>query len=82
MAKTIKEIYKDLKEWQEENPEERSIVAIAGYEGEKITMTIGGQKQRLVESVATEIIRNNNVSDIISESLKTVLRYAHESKDN
>ena len=82
MAKTIKEIFKDLKEWQKENPEERSIVAIAGYEGENITMTMVGQKRDLVENVATKMIQSKEFSDAITESLKAVLRYAHEVEDN
>ena len=82
MAKTIKEIYKDLKEWQKENPEERSIVAIAGYEGENITMIMVGQKRDLVEVVATKMIQSKDFSDAITESLKAVLRYTHEVEDN
>lgn len=82
MAKTIKEIYKDLKEWQNENPEERSIIAIVGYEGEKISLAIEGKEERLVESVATELIKVKELSYIITESIRMALRYENEEEDN
>jgi hypothetical protein len=45
MAKTIEEIFKELNEWVDENPE-RSVMIIAGAEEKDIFVKQKGKKKR------------------------------------
>ena len=82
MARELKEIIAELKEWQKENPKERSILLIAGLEEDNITSTIGGPKQEIVENIASELIKNRVVTEVISQAIRIALEYANEKEEN
>lgn len=78
MARELEEINAELKEWQKENPKERSVLLIAGLEEDKIWSTIGGPKQEIVENIASELIKNRVVTEVISQAIRIALEYANE----
>lgn len=78
MARELKEIIAELKEWQENNSEARSFVIIAGQEEDSIHISMNGSRRELIENVATEIIREKKFYDIISDAIKLVVKYANE----
>lgn len=55
MAKTIEEIFKEFKVWQEENPKARSFMAIVADEKGEIRISRKGKKSEVVASVASAI---------------------------
>lgn len=55
MAKTIEEIYKELTEWQKEDPKARSFMAIVEDEKGEIRISRKGKKSEVVASVASAI---------------------------
>ena len=81
MARELKEIIAELKEWQKENPKERSILLIAGFEEDNITSLIGGPKQDVVGNIASELIKNRVVTEAISQAISIALEYANEKEE-
>ena len=81
MARELKEIIAELKEWQKENPKERSILQIAGFEEDNIAFLIGGPKQDVVENHASELIKNRVVTEVISQAIRIALEYANEKEE-
>ena len=81
MARELKEIIAELKEWQKENPKERSILLIAGFEEDNITSLIGGPKQDVVGNIASELIKNRVVTKAISQAISIALEYANEKEE-
>lgn len=83
MARELKKIVAELREWQKENPEVRSVLLIAGYEGGNIQSTIRGPKLEIVENIATELVKNRVLTEAISQAIRIVLEYANEKiEDN
>lgn len=82
MEKTITEILKEINEWQKENPKVRSFVAIAGLEEDNIIMSMNGLKTELIENVATKMIKEKEFSEIISEAIKLVMKYANQMEED
>lgn len=82
MAKTIKEIYDALKEWQKENPKKRSFLLIAGYEEDNILSAITGLKQEIVGNIATKLVQERDVTEIINQAIRIALEYANEKVEN
>lgn len=82
MAKTIEEISDALKEWQKENPKERSFLLIAGYEEDNILSAITGFKQEIVGNIATKLVQERDVTEIISQAIRIALEYANEKVEN
>ena len=82
MARELKEIIAELKEWLKENPKERSILLIARLEEDNIMSIIGGLKQDVVENVASELIKNRVVTEIISQAIRIALEYANEKEED
>ena len=81
MARELKEIIAELKEWREANPKERSILLIAGFEEDNITSLIGGPKQDVDENIASELIKNRVVTETISQAIRIALEYANEKEE-
>ena len=81
MARELKEIIAELKEWREANPKERSILLIAGLEEDNIMSTIGGPKQDVVGNIASELIKNRVVTETISQAIRIALEYANEKEE-
>ena len=81
MARELKEIIAELKEWQKENPKERSILLIAGLEEDNIMSLIGGPKQDVVENIASEFVKNRFVNEAISQAIRIALEYANEKEE-
>lgn len=81
MARELKEIIAELKEWQKENPKERSILLIAGLEEDNIISTIVGSKQDIVGNIASELIINRVVTETISQAIRIALEYANEKEE-
>lgn len=80
MAKTIKEIYKDLKEWQKENPEVRSIVAIAGYEDMNIMLKSMGSTNEIVTCVASAMENCSEVEEQITKAQDILKKYRKDEQ--
>lgn len=55
MAKTIEEIFRELKVWQEENPKARNFMAIVADEKGEIRISSKGKKREVVANVASAI---------------------------
>lgn len=81
-ARELKEIIAELKEWQKENPKERSVLLIAGLEEDNIMTTIGGPKQDIVENIASELVKNRVVTEAISQAIRIALEYANEKEED
>lgn len=82
MARELKEIIAELKEWQKKNPKERSILLIAGLEEDNIKSLIGGPKQDIVENIASELVKNRVVTEVISQAIRIALEYANEKEED
>ena len=82
MARELKEIVAALKEWQKENPKERSFLLIAGYEEKTIQTTIAGPKHEIVGNIATKLIQEKDVTEIISQAIRITLEYANEKTED
>lgn len=82
MAKTIEEINDALKEWQKENPKERSFLLIAGDEEDNVLSAIAGLKQEIVGNIATKLVQERDVTEIISQAIRIALEYANEKVEN
>ena len=78
MARELIEIIAELREWQKENPKERSILLIAGLEEDIITSLIVGPKQDVVGNIASELIKNRVVTEAISQAIRIALECAIE----
>lgn len=81
MARELKEIIAELKEWGEANPKERSILLIAGFEEDNIASLIRGPKQDVVGNIASELIKNRVVTETISQAIRIALEYANEKEE-
>lgn len=82
MARELKEIIAELKEWQKESPKERSILLIAGFEEDNIKSLIGGPKQDVVGNIASELIKNRVVTEAISQAIRIALEWANEKEED
>ena len=82
MAKTIEEINDAITEWQKENPKERSFLLIAGYEEKTILTTIAGPKHEIVGNIASKLIQEKDVTEIISQAIRITLEYANEKTED
>lgn len=82
MARELKEIIAELKEWQKKNPKERSILLIAGLEEDNIMSLIRGPKQDVVENIASELVKNRVVTEVISQAIRIALEYANEKEED
>lgn len=82
MAKTIEEINDALKEWQKENPNERSFLLIAGDEEDNVLSAITGLKQEIVGNIATKLVQERDVAAIISQAIRIAFEYANEKIEN
>ena len=82
MARELKEIIAELREWQKENPKERSILLIAGLEEDNIMSTIGGPKHDVVGNIASELVKNRVVTEVISQAIRIALEYANEKEED
>ena len=82
MAKTIEEINDALKEWQKENPKERSFLLIAGDEEDNVLSAITGLKQEIVGNIATKLVQERDVAAIISQAIRIAFEYANEKIEN
>ena len=82
MAKTIEEILNDFSEWQKANDKERCVLLIAGYEEDNDLSSITGLKQEIVGNIATKLVQERDVTEIISQAIRIAFEYANENKDN
>ena len=82
MAKTIEEINDALKEWQKKNPKERSFLLITGDEEDNVLSAITGLEQKIVENIATKLVRERDFTKIISQAIRIALEYANEKVEN
>ena len=80
MARELKEIIAELEEWQEENPKERCLLLIAGFEEAKIHTNVKGNKGEVLAYVASSIEANPKVKDLVTEAMDLVNRYRREQK--
>lgn len=80
MAKTIEEIYKELTEWQKENPRERSIVAIAGYEDMNIMVKSMGDTNEIVTCVASAMKNSSEVEEQITKAQDILKKYRKDEQ--
>lgn len=80
MAKTIEEIYKELTEWQKENPRERSIVAIAGYEDMNIMVKSMGDTNEIVTCVASAMENSSEVEEQITKAQDILKKYRKDEQ--
>lgn len=82
MARELKEITAELKEWQKKNPKERSFLLIAGYEEDNVLSVITGLKQEIVENIATKLVQERDVTDIISQAIRITREYVNEKTES
>ena len=80
MARELKEITAELKEWQEENPKERCLLFIAGFEEPKLHTNIKGNKGDVLTCLASAIESIPKVEDLVTEAMDLVNRYRREQK--
>ena len=79
MAKTIEEIFKELNDWQEENPE-RSVMIIAGTEEEDIFVKQKGKKSEVLTCVASAMENSPEVEEQITKALDTLKKYRKDKQ--
>ena len=82
MAKTIEEICKDLREWQEENPKERGVLLIAALEDRNIMAAVRRPKQKVINNIASALVKNMHVAEAISHAFKIALEYTNEKEED
>ena len=80
MARELKEIIAELEEWQEENPKERCLLFIAGFEEQQFHTNIKGNKGEVLGYVALAIECIPKVEDLVTEAMNLVNRYRREQK--
>jgi hypothetical protein len=79
MAKTTGEIFKDLDEWIDENPE-RSVMIIAGAEEEDIVVKQRGKKSEVVTCVASAMENIPEVEELITKALDILKEYRKDKQ--
>lgn len=80
MAKTIEEILKELDEWVDEIPEERSVMVIAGKEAGDVTVRAKGMNGEVVTCLATAIETCPEVEEDVTKAMDIVKEYRKEKK--
>ena len=66
----------------EGEPQGAHVLLIAGLEEDNIKSIIGGPNQEIVENIASELIKNRVVTEVISQAIRIALEYANEKEEN
>lgn len=70
MAKTIKEILKNLSEWKKANDKKRCVLLIVGFENEEILIKILGQQSNLTTCVTSSMVNCAEFKELTTSALK------------
>ena len=73
MARELKEIIAELKEWQKESPE-RSVVVIAGHD-DVVSTSIIGKAKETITALANAIVSNRTFGKVMLEAMTRITSY-------
>ena len=73
MARELKEIIAELKEWQKESPE-RCLVVIAGHD-DMASTSITGKAKDTITALANAIVSNRTFGKVMLEAMAQITSY-------
>lgn len=73
MARELKEIIAELKEWQKESPE-RCVVVIAGHD-DMVSTSITGKTNETITSIANAIVTHRTFGKVMFEAMTRITSY-------
>lgn len=73
MARELKEIMAELKEWQKESPE-RCVVVIAGHD-DIVSTSITGKTKDTITSIANALVSHRTFGKVMLEAMAQITTY-------
>lgn len=73
MARELKEIVAELREWQKESPE-RCVVVIAGHD-DIVSTLITGKTTDTITSIANALVSNRTFGKVMLEAMTRITSY-------
>lgn len=73
MARELKEIIAELKEWQKESPE-RCVVVIAGHD-DMVSTSITGKAKDTITALANAIVSQRTFGKVMLEAMAQITSY-------
>ena len=73
MARELKEIIAELKEWQKESPE-RCLVVIAGHD-DMVSTSITGTAKDTITALANAIVSQRTIGKVMFEAMAQITSY-------
>lgn len=73
MARELKEIIAELREWQKESPE-RCVVVIAGHD-DMVSTSVNGKASDTITSIANALVSNKTFGKVMLEAMTRITSY-------
>jgi hypothetical protein len=73
MARELKEIIAELREWQKESPE-RSVVVVAGHD-DMVSTSITGKAKDTITALANAIVSHRTFGKVMLEAMTRITSY-------